>query len=134
MLKKIFAYIKSRWAYLLSIVFIWCIPIALLAEIVVLAKIYIGIKLTLIGYIVVCVALFALKKKISSFISKQNKTVQIVLSCLNKAVVYGLILIGIVAIQIFSDKLLKWWIFSGISWAIGVVFYSIDKIKEEKNG
>ena len=81
MLKKIFAYTKSKWAYLLSIVFIWCIPIALLAEIVVLAKMYIGIKLTLIGYIVVCVALFALKKKISSFISKQNKTVQIVLSC-----------------------------------------------------
>ena len=134
MLKKIFAFTKSRWAYLLSIVFIWCIPIALLPEIVVLAKIYIGIKLTLIGYIVVCVALFALKKKISIIISKQNKTVQLVLSCLNKAVVYGLILIGIVAIQSFSDKLLKWWIFSGISWAVGAVFYSIDKLKEEKNG
>ena len=81
MLKKIFAFTKSRWAYLLSIAFIWCIPIALLAEIVVLAKMYIGIKLTLIGYIVVCVALFVLKKKISGFINKQNKTALFVLSC-----------------------------------------------------
>ena len=55
-------------------------------------------------------------------------------SCLNKAVIYGLILTGILAIQTFSDKLFKWWIFSGILWAVGVMFYILDKLKEEKNG
>ena len=134
MFKKTMEYIKAKWAYLLSLLFIWCIPIALLAEIVVLAKMHVGIKLTAIGYIVVCVVLFALKKKISSYISKQSKTVQIVLSCLFKAVLYGFVLVAVLAVQAFSDKLLRWWVYSGIAWAFGIVFYIIDKIKESGNG
>ena len=134
MFKKILCYIKAKWAYLLSLLFIWCIPIALLAEIVVLAKLHVGVKLTVIGYIVVCVVLFALKKKIASYIHKQNKTVQIVLSCLSKAVLYGFVLVAVLAVQTFSDKLLRWWVYSGISWAFGLVFYVIDKIKENENG
>ena len=134
MFKKIFNYIRQKWAYLLSLLFIWCIPILLLTEIVVLAKMYTGIRLTFIGYIVVCVVLFALKRKIAIFISKQNKTLQIVLFCLGKAVLYGVVLIGILAINTFSNKLFKWWVYSGISWGIGVVFYIIDKIKEKENG
>lgn len=127
-------YIKHKWAYLLSVLFIWCIPIILLSEIVVLIKMHIGIKLTLVGYIVLCVTLFAVKRKITAYISRQNKTVQIVLSCLSKVAVYGFILVAVLVVQAFSSKLLRWWIYSGISWIVGVVFYVIDKIKENKNG
>ena len=134
MFKKAVKYIKAKWAYLLSVLFLWCIPIALLSEIVVLAKMHMGIKVTWIGYIVVCVVLFAVKKKITRWIDRQNKTVQIVLSCFFKAVLYGVILIAIFAIKTFYVKLLRWWIYSGISWAVGIVFYVIDKIKEEENG
>ncbi len=134
MYKRTVKYIKGKWAYLLSVFFLWCIPIVLLSEIVVLAKIHMGIKVTWIGYIVVCVVLFAVKRKIHKFVNKQNKTVQIVLSCFFKAVLYGVILIAIFAIKAFYVKLLRWWIYSGISWTVGIVFYVIDKIKEEKNG
>ena len=134
MFKRTVKYIKAKWAYLLSLFFLWCIPIVLLSEIVVLAKMHIGIKVTWIGYIVVCVVLFAVKKKITRWIDRQNKTVQIVLSCFFKAVLYGVILIAIFAIKAFYLKLLRWWIYSGISWAVGIVFYVIDKIKEEENG
>lgn len=134
MFKRTVKYIKAKWAYLLSVLFLWCIPIVLLSEIVVLAKMHMGIKITWIGYIVVCVVLFAVKKKITRWIDRQNKTVQIVLSCFFKAVLYGVILIAIFAIKAFYLKLLRWWIYSGISWAVGIVFYVIDKIKEEENG
>lgn len=134
MFKKIFNYIRQKWAYLLSLLFILCIPIILLAEIVVLAKMHTGIRLTFIGYIVVFVVLFALKKRIAIFISKQNKTVQIVLSCLNKAIIYGFVLVAVVAVNTFSNKLLRWWVYSGIPWGVGIVFYIVDKIKEKENG
>ena len=134
MFKKVVKYIKAKWAYLLSLFFLWCIPIVLLSEIVVFAKIHMGIKVTWIGYIVVCVILFAVKKKITRWIDRQNKTVQIVLSCFFKAVLYGIILIAIFAIKAFYVKLLRWWIYSGISWTMGIIFYVIDKIKEEENG
>ena len=93
-----------------------------------------GIKITWIGYIVVCAVLVALKRKITGYIDKQNKTVQIVLSCFFKAVLYGVILIAILEIKAFYVKLLRWWIYSGISWTAGVVFSVIDKIKEKENG
>ena len=134
MYKRTVKYIKGKWAYLLSVFFLWCIPIVLLSEIVVLAKIHMGIKVTWIGYIVVCVVLVALKRKITGYIDKQNKTVQIVLSCFFKAVLYGVILIAILEIKAFYVKLLRWWIYSGISWIAGVVFSVIDKIKEKENG
>lgn len=134
MCKRVFHYIKAKWAYLLSVLFIWCIPLLLLSEIVVLAKMHVGIKLTLVGYIVLCVVLFAVKRKITSYIHKQNKTVQIVLSCLYKVAVYGFVLVAVLVVQAFSGKLLRWWLYSGISWIVGLVLYVIDKIKESKNG
>ena len=77
MLKKFWNYCKVRWAYLISVAFIWVIPIVMLNEHIALAETNIAFKLTFAGIMVLVVVFFALRKKISAIILVLTKQMQI---------------------------------------------------------
>ena len=138
MLKKFWNYCKVRWAYLISVAFIWVIPIVMLNEHIALAETNIAFKLTFAGIMVLVVVFFALRKKIYAIIHKQpHGTLRGVLLCLHKGVTYGLFLGVLWAVSVFSDKLYHWWLLSGISIAIGLIFLLVNEVliaKQNKGG
>lgn len=131
---------KTRWAYLVSLIFIWVIPIIMLNEFVALTETNIAFKITFMGCLVLLVVFFAFRKKIYGLIHKQpHGIIRGVLLCIHKAITYGLFLGVLWAITTFSDKLYHWWLLSGISVLIGLIFIMIDeylatkKVKEDSN-
>ena len=138
MLKKFWNYCKVRWAYLISVAFIWGIPIIMLNEHIALAETNIAFKLTFVGILVLLVVFFALRKKIYAIIYKQpHGILRGVLLCLHKGVTYGLFLGVLWTVSVFSGKLYHWWLLSGISIAIGLIFLLVNEIliaKQNKGG
>ena len=137
---KFLSLCKTRWAYLVSLLFIWVIPIVMLNEFVALAETNIAFKITFMGCLVLLVVFFAFRKKIHALIHKQpHGILRGVLLCIHKAITYGLILGVLWAVSMFSDKLYHWWLLSGISVLIGLMFIIIDehlasvKAKEDNN-
>lgn len=129
MLKKFWSYCKVRWAYLISIAFVWVVPIIMLNEYIALAETNIAFKLTFAGCLTILVIFLALRKKIYAYIHKKPHGVtRGVLLCIHKGVTYGLFLGVLWAINAFSNKLFDWWLLSGLSILIGVVFIIIDEI------
>lgn len=130
---------KTRWAYLISIIFIWLIPIIMLNEYVALTETNIAFKITFMGCLVLLVVFFAFRKKIFALIHKQpHGIIRGVLLCVHKAITYGLFLGVLWAISTFSGKLYYWWLLCGISMIFGLIFIMIDehlaskKAKEDK--
>ena len=135
MLKKFWNYCKVRWALLFSIAFCWVIPIIMLNEHIALAETNIAFKLTFVGIIVLVVVFFALRKKIYALIHKQpHGILRGVLLCLHKGVTYGLFLGVLWGVSIFSGKLYHWWLLSGISIAIGLIFLIVNEVLIAKKG
>lgn len=119
---------KTRWAYLVSLLFIWIIPIIMLNEFVALTETNIAFKITFMGCLVLLVIFFALRKKIYALIHRQpHGILRGVLLCIHKTVTYGLILGVLWAISMFSDKLYHWWLLCGISVLIGLIFVVLDE-------
>lgn len=119
---------KTRWAYLVSLLFIWIIPIIMLNEFVALTETNIAFKITFMGCLVLLVIFFALRKKIYALIHKQpHGILRGVLLCIHKTVTYGLILGVLWAISMFSDKLYHWWLLCGIPVLIGLIFVVLDE-------
>ncbi len=129
--KKIF---KENWAYMLSIVFFWVVPIIMLNEKIALTKTNIAFKLTFMGCLVVLFVVLAFRKKIYVLIEKRpHGIVRAIMLCLYKMITYGTILGIFWAINSFGDKLFKWWLLSGISMFFGLIFMVInEKIKAPK--
>lgn len=125
---KFLSLCKTRWAYLVSLLFIWIIPIVMLNEFVALAETNIAFKITFMGCLVLLVVFFAFRKKIYALIHKQpHGILRGVLLCIHKAITYGLILGVLWAVSMFSDKLYHWWLLSGISVLIGLIFIMLDE-------
>lgn len=125
---KFLSLCKTRWAYLVSLLFIWVIPIVMLNEFVALTETNIAFKITFMGCLVLLVVFFAFRKKIYALIHKQpHGILRGVLLCIHKAITYGLILGVLWAVSMFSDKLYHWWLLSGISVLIGLIFIIIDE-------
>ena len=142
MLKKAFSSFlqlcKTRWAYVVSLVFIWVIPIIMLNEYVALTETNIAFKITFMGCLVIFVIFLAMRKKIYAFIHKQpHGLTRGVLLCVHKAITYGLALGILWAISYFSGKFFHWWLLCGISILIGLVFIIVDEIlaaRKKKEG
>lgn len=140
MRKQILDFIKKNWAYVVSIIFFWVIPIIMLSEIVALTKhVSDGIKVTFMGCIVILVVFLALRKKIFALINKMNHgLLRGLLLCITKLITYALILGILWAISSFSNKFFHWWTLVGVSWLFGLIFVFIDEklnsdSKENKN-
>lgn len=100
----------------------------MLNEFVALAETNIAFKITFMGCLVLLVVFFAFRKKIYALIHKQPHGIfRGVLLCIHKAITYGLILGVMWAVSMFSDKLYHWWLLSGISVLIGLIFIIIDE-------
>lgn len=135
MLNKLKGFIKKRWAYLLSLLFIWIVPIVMLNEVVALVEVNVAYKITFAGCLVVFIVFLAFRKKIYALIQKMPHGVtRGVLLCVHKAIMYGLILGVMWGINAFSGKFFDWWLLCGISWLIGFIFLIIDEnnCKEKK--
>lgn len=136
MYSKIKNFIKKRWAYFLSLTFIWLIPIIMLNEIVSLVEVNIVFKITFLGCVVLLIIFFAVKKKMYAWIErKPHGVIRGVLLCLHKILTYLLVLGIMWSIHAFTSKFLDWWLLCGISWLIGFAFLIIDENlnKEKKN-
>lgn len=122
---------KQNWAYFLSIIFFWVIPIIMLNETVALTETKVAFKLTFMGCLVVLFIIIAFRKKVYVFIEKRpHGMIRAILLCLYKGITYGTILGILWAISSFGDKLFNWWLLSGISMLVGLIFIFIDeKIK-----
>lgn len=123
--------IKTRCAYILSIFFIWIVPIQLLNEYVgELAEVNVAFKITFIGCLTILVVFLALRKKIYALIHKRpHGLTRGVLLCLHKGVTYGLVLAIMWALNNFSIKFYRWWLLCGISIAIGLILILVDEWK-----
>ncbi len=130
-LKKV---VKENWAYILSIVFFWVIPIIMLNETVALTETNVSFKLTFMGCLVILFVVLALRKKLYVFIEKRpHGMLRATLLCLYKMITYGTILGVFWAISSFGDKFFKWWLLSGVSIFFGLIFIIInEKIKTPK--
>lgn len=126
---KIKSFIKRHWAYMLSVLFIWIVPIIMLNETIALVEnVSPGLKITFMGCIVLLFVFFSLRKKINVFIEKRpHGILRGVLLCLHKLVTFLLVLGILWALYAFSDKLFNWWILSGISFLIGFVFIILNE-------
>lgn len=122
---------KRNWAYFLSIIFFWVIPIIMLNETVALTETNVAFKLTFMGCLVVLFIIIAFRKKVYVFIEKRpHGMIRAILLCLYKGITYGTILGILWAISSFGDKFFNWWLLSGISMLVGLIFIFIDeKIK-----
>ncbi len=128
MVNRLKGFIKKRWAYLLSLFFIWLVPIIMLNEVISLVEVNVAFKITFSGCLVLIIVLLAFRKKIYALIYKHpHGIMRGVLLCLHKAVLYGLILGIMWGISSFSDKFFKWWLLCGISWLIGFIFLLINE-------
>lgn len=128
MLNKLKSFIKKRWAYLVSLLFIWIVPIVMLNEIVALVEVNVAFKITFSGCVVIFIVFLTFRKKIYALIHKlPHGVLRGVLLCLHKAVMYGLILGIMWGINSFSGKFFDWWLLCGISWLIGFVFIVLDE-------
>ena len=128
MLNKLKSFIKKRWAYLVSLLFIWIVPIVMLNEIVALVEVNVAFKITFSGCVVIFIVFLTVRKKIYALIHKlPHGVLRGVLLCLHKAVMYGLILGIMWGINSFSGKFFDWWLLCGISWLIGFVFIVLDE-------
>ena len=135
MFKSMLTFIKRRWAYLLSLVFLWIIPLALLTETVVLAKTSTGVKLTFLGSIAVGVVLFTVRNKIKNHVNnKGNTAIKTVYSCTSRVLFYTIALFALKGLLACGSGLYKWWLYSGVSFGVGTVFHCINVQKEGKNG
>lgn len=124
---------KTRWAYVISLIFIWVIPIIMLNEFVALTKTNIAFKITFMGCLVLLVVFFAFRKKIYALIHRQpHGIVRGVLLCAHKTITYCLVLGVLWAITTFSDKLYHWWLLSGISMLLGLIFIILDEYLASK--
>ena len=137
MFKKIFSklinFFKFKWAYILSLIFIWVIPIIMLNEYVALTETNISFKITFMGCLVCLVILFAFRKKFYALIhQKPHGWKRGVLLCLHKAVTYGLCLGVLWAVSTFSGKFYTWWLLCGISIFFGLICILIDEILSSK--
>ena len=63
MLNKLKSFIKKRWAYLVSLLFIWIVPIVMLNEIVALVEVNVAFKITFSGCVVIFIV-FLMEEKI----------------------------------------------------------------------
>ena len=132
MFKKIMRLLKSHWANLLSIFFIWVVPILMLNEVIAFVQVGIAFKITFAGCLVMLLILWTMKNKINCIIEKQpHGVVRGVLLCLHKTMIYGLILGVVWAIHAFSENLISWWLLCGISWGIGFVFLIVNENKRK---
>lgn len=131
--KNILNLCKTRWAYVVSLIFIWALPIYMLNETVALTEVNVAFKITFAGCLTLLVVFVALRKKIYALINKRPHGIaRGVLLCIHKATSYGLFLGVLWAINSFSGKLYHWWLLSGISIAIGLIFIVIDEISASK--
>ena len=129
MLKRIKELFKTRWAYFVSLIFIWIIPIIMLNETVALTETRTGLKITFMGCLVLLFVFLAFRKKIYAFVhSKPHGMLRGVLLCCHKAVSYSLILGVLWAISVFSTKFYHWWLLSGVSILIGLAFILLDEM------
>ena len=128
MLNKLKSFIKKRWAYLVSLLFIWIVPIVMLNEIVALVEVNVAFKITFSGCVVIFIVFLTFRNKIYALIHiLPHGVLRGVLLCLHKAVMYGLILGIMWGINSFSGKFFDWWLLCGISWLIGFVFIVLDE-------
>lgn len=127
--------LKIRWLYLIFLLFDWLIPIVMLNEFVALTDISTGFKITFMGCLVLLFIFINLRKKIYAFIySKPHGLLRGVLILINKLVTY-LLMLGILwAIYYFSSKFYRWWLLSGISMIIGMIFLFLDEYFMGKKG
>lgn len=134
--KKLLNLIARRTPYFIGIIFTWVIPIIMLNEQVALIEnVQAHLKLTWLGAIVAIVVLLKVRKQIYAKIYQlKHSWLRGVCLTLYRAVSYGLILLVLYGVTMFGSKLLKWWLYSGISIAIGAVFYIVDEIIRSKNG
>lgn len=134
--KKLLNLIARRTPYFIGIIFTWVIPIIMLNEqIALIENVQAHLKLTWLGAIVAIVVLLKVRKQIYAKIYQlKHSWLRGVCLTLYRAVSYGLILLVLYGVTLFGSKLLKWWLCSGISIAIGAVFYIVDEIIRSKNG
>lgn len=131
---KIVNFFKNSWALFLGIIFTWVIPLCLLAENVALTKeVSAGVKLTFMGCLVVLFLLIMFRKKIYEQIIRLNYGwLRAVLKTIYRGINYGLFLGILWGITYFADDLFTWWIYSGISILVGVIFYIIHELTISK--
>lgn len=127
--KRFLTFVKHRYAYFIGIIFTWVIPIFMLNESIALVEnVEAHLKLTFLGAIVAVVVVLALRKKIYALIYKLRRgIIRGVLLTLYRAVGYGLLLVILWGLSVFSTKLYSWWLYSGISMLIGAIFYIVDE-------
>lgn len=130
---KVKSFLKTRWAYFVSLIFIWLIPIIMLNEVVALTDTSTGFKVTFMGCLVLLFVFIAFRKKIFAIINKSpHGLLRGVLLCIHKLVTYSLILGVLWAISSFASKFYNWWLLVGISLGIGLVFVVVDEINARR--
>lgn len=132
--KKFALFVAKRTPYFIGIIFTWVIPIIMLNEQIALVEnVEAHLKITWLGAIVAVIILLKMRKQIYAKIySLKHSWVRGVLLTLYRAVGYGLFLLILYGLSLFSTKLLKWWLYSGLSMLIGAGFYIADEIIRAK--
>ncbi len=130
---KLLTFLKTRWAYFVSLIFIWLIPIIMLNETVALTDTSTGFKVTFMGCLVLLFVFIAFRKKIFALINKAPHGLpRGILLCLHKLVTYSLVLGVLWAISSFASKFYNWWLLVGISIGIGLIFVIVDEINARR--
>jgi len=125
---RIKEFIKRRWAYLISLIFFFVIPVILLNEVIAVAEINVAFKITFVGFIVLfIIAMFFRKKLYEKILKLDNGVKRGVFRVLHHAVLYALILGLFWGISAFADKLFNLCVYCGISMAFGAVFLILDE-------
>jgi len=135
-IKKLLKFVVKRTPYVIGIIFVWVIPIIMLNEQIALVEnVQAHLKITWLGAIVAIIVLLKVRKQIYAKIYQlKHSWLRGVLLTLYRAVGYGLFLLVLYGLGMFALKLFKWWLYSGISIAIGSIFYIIDEIIRSKKG
>lgn len=129
MFKKILDFCKTRWAKIISIIFIYIIPIILLNNKVALTKnVSAGIKITFAGICVLIVLFLIFRKKIYAKIILMPKSIKrSIFIIIHNGIAYGLVFGVLWTLSNFTNILLSWLMFSGIMWVCGAIFFIIDE-------
>ena len=134
--KKVGTFFKTRWAWIVSLFFMWVIPIILLNERFALLETAPAKKattvLTFSGLCVVAVIFIALYKKITRYIhSLKHGVVRALWVLLSKGVIYALVLCACIYVDKLANQIFEWWKLVGICWLLGIVFVWIDETRKD---
>lgn len=133
---KVKTFFKTRWAWIVSLVFMWVIPIILLNERFALLETAPAKKattvLTFSGLCVVVAIFIACYKKITRYIHNlKHGIVRAVWVLLSKGIIYALVLCACIYIDKLANQIFEWWKLVGICWLLGIVFVWIDETRKD---